>query len=587
VNFAELTALYVEHLNGADDPAAQQRRLAEYTARFYSAVGDASYGAPDDKVVDVKRSRTAEGGIVSVHRDVTLQRRTTTALSASDALFRDAMESLGEGLTIWDSEDRLVLWNRRFLELTPQMEPHLRAGATFAELYATLIDAQAPELSQEARAQRIEKRLAARGKSTTSFSLNGPNGMTLEVTDRRTSSGGIVSVYRDVTQTREFQRAIIESEARFRDGIESMGEGFVLWDAQDRLVAWNKHAEILLPWQSRLHRRGLHFSAIVEFLQSLTSDQSDPAAWAAHLAQRRGRRDCLGETISFVAGSGRRIELVDRATSDGGIVSIYRDVTEAHQLLERLQASESELQRALVAEREMNAEQRRFISIASHEFRTPLAIIDSTAQRIQARMVDADEHNADMLERMDRIRGSVSRMTDIIDRTLTTARLDEGRFDFEPASLDLGKLLQDVVARQRSIVPSFAIEIVLPATDTIVTADAKLLELVFTNIISNAVKYSGKSRRIEVTVASGDESVTIEMRDHGIGVPQDELDKLFTRFYRASTAQGITGTGIGLHLANELVQMHGGRIEIHSELGRGLRVVVQLPRDAARRDSAA
>ncbi len=459
VSFAELTEIYVRGISSTDDLVAQEQRLATYTRRFLGAVGDDSYGAPNDRIVDVTRARTAEGGVVSLHRDVTLQRRTTAALSASDALFRDAMESLGEGLTIWDSDDRLVLWNRRYLELTPQMEPHLRAGASFAELYAIVVDLEAPALSQQERARRIAKRLAARGNSTTPFDLNGLNGMKIEVSERRTSSGGIVSV--------------------------------------------------------------------------------------------------------------------------------YRDVTDARHLLERLQASESELQRALVAEREMNAQQRRFISIASHEFRTPLAIIDSTAQRIQARMEAAEDRNADMLKRMDRIRGSVSRMTDIIDRTLTTARLDEGRFEFEPASLDLGKLLHDVVARQRSIVPSFEIEIALPATAVMVTADAKLLELVFANIISNAVKYSGKSRRIEVTVARGDESVTIEVRDHGIGVPQDELEKLFTRFYRASTAQGIPGTGIGLHLANELVQMHGGRIDVFSELGRGSCFVVLLPRDAARRDAAA
>jgi PAS domain S-box-containing protein len=237
---------------------------------------------------------------------------------------------------------------------------------------------------------------------------------------------------------------------------------------------------------------------------------------------------------------------------------------------------EAELERALAAEREMNAQQRRFISIASHEFRTPLAVIDGARQRIEARL--GRDASDDIRKRLNRIRGSVSKMTEIIDRTLSSARLDEGRITANFVAFDIAGLLHEVIARQRSISAGLVIDVVGAAEPVELEGDPKLLDQVFTNLLSNAAKYSGTSKQIEVIFIDTTEEVEVKVIDHDIGVAQDEVHKLLTRFFRARTAMGIDGTGIGLHLVKELVSMHGGGIDVSSELRKGSNFALRLPK---------
>ncbi|MBM3525137.1 MAG: hypothetical protein FJX57_19500, partial [Alphaproteobacteria bacterium] len=268
------------------------------------------------------------------------------------------------------------------------------------------------------------------------------------------------------------------------------------------------------------------------------------------------------------------VEVVERRTSEGGSVVLYRDVTERERQAD-------DLRRALAAERDANQQQRRFVAIASHEFRTPLTIIDGSAQRLATMLPEAPP---DVHRRLVRIRATVLRMTQLIERTLSSARLDDGRLELRPEPMDLAVLLREACNRQRSISPEFELRLESPDTLPIV-ADPRLLELVATNLLSNAVKYSGESRIMEVVLSRAEPVVRLVIRDYGIGIPEDELPSLFRRFYRASTATGIPGTGIGLHLVRELVTMHGGTIEVESARNAGTRVAVTLPLAAPLRGS--
>lgn len=111
------------------------------------------------------------------------------------------------------------------------------------------------------------------------------------------------------------------------------------------------------------------------------------------------------------------------------------------------------------------------------------------------------------------------------------------------------------------------------------SADDKLLEQIVANLLSNAIKYSGDSTRVDVTLTDAGDSVMLRVRDYGIGIPAEELPHLFTRFFRASTAKGISGTGIGLNLVHDLVHLHGGVITVDSEIGKGTGFTVTLPKD--------
>ncbi|MBO6782590.1 MAG: PAS domain-containing sensor histidine kinase [Alphaproteobacteria bacterium] len=236
----------------------------------------------------------------------------------------------------------------------------------------------------------------------------------------------------------------------------------------------------------------------------------------------------------------------------------------------------SQLEAALRNEKEFNALQRKFVSMASHEFRTPLAIIDGAAQRIERRQgkIAPDE----LGKRVSRIRGAVARMLCLIESTLSASRLDEGRIRMKSEPVDLAALVTSVCERQGELAETLDLRVDLEDLPGSVEGDPALLDQVFTNLLSNAAKYSPRNPRIEVTGQSlAPELIRISVADNGVGIPAEDLDRLFDRFFRASTSEGIPGTGIGLNLAHDLVVLHGGTIDVESQVGAGTVFHVTLP----------
>lgn len=271
-------------------------------------------------------------------------------------------------------------------------------------------------------------------------------------------------------------------------------------------------------------------------------------------------------------GNEHHVELSGRPVFDaGGIFLGYRGCGRDVTAMER---ANTDLRRALLAEREMNAQQRRFVSVASHEFRTPLAVIDSTTQRLTARLAEAAP---EIGVKLTRIRAAVQRMSQMIDRTLNSARLDEGRLELRPSRCELVGLLRTAIEQQRAITPGFDFAFNPGAAIATVVGDPRLLEHVFINLISNAVKFSGSCNRVEIELGEDDAGFSVAVRDFGIGIQPDEIERLFTRFYRTRAATGIAGTGIGLHLVKELVAMHGGEIRVQSAPGQGSTFRVTIP----------
>jgi PAS domain S-box-containing protein len=254
---------------------------------------------------------------------------------------------------------------------------------------------------------------------------------------------------------------------------------------------------------------------------------------------------------------------------DGGLIFVrLTDVTAYKQAAHALQS-------ALDREREMTSAYRSFVSMVSHQFRTPLAIVDSSAQRLlrQGPDVPADEIAA----RMGKIRNATSRLTRLVDSVLNAARLDDGQIELNPSDHDLVRIVSDLCERQRELNPQIAISLIAPDQPLEVRCDGMLIEQVVGNLLSNAVKYSGGATSVEVHIASEGEMVSCSVRDWGIGIPADELGKVFNKFFRARTATGIAGTGIGLNVARQIVQMHGGDIRVESREAEGSVFTFTLP----------
>jgi len=277
----------------------------------------------------------------------------------------------------------------------------------------------------------------------------------------------------------------------------------------------------------------------------------------------------------------------DKADEIGDMARTVKKFQQTIAMVDRLTADQqhhaARLAQALEKEREYNALQQEFVSMASHEFRTPLAIIDGTAQRVARRrdIVEAGEIG----RRMDTIRQEVQRLTGLVDSTLNVGRLDAGKLELNPCRCDLAAILRAVCARQQNVSRGHKILLELDQAPPAIWADPAHLDNIFTNLVSNAVKYSPNDPRIEIGAEHDDATATVWIRDYGIGIPEEEAPKLFQKYFRASTAQGLAGTGIGLHMVKHLVELHAGHVELESKVGAGslFRVVLPIhpPKDAA------
>ena len=505
--------------------------------------------------------------LVAAHRRRSFAEQALAA--QAESRLRQGMESTRDGFCIWDHNGKLLIWNQCYADITSYLSTPLRIGLSFGDMIRCGAVAIFPDLDPAAREAWCQTRETAWKRADgTTREFTSPAGRMIEIADRRTSNGDVVTNLRDVTEERMSQQRLADSQARFRDGIESMADGFMLWDAEDRLVTWNQRTLELLPYLRQLAVVGTSFVEHVAAAIRLARPDWTPQQHEAWLTARLDKRR-RNEPHEIALSDDRTIEIVERATSQGGRVTILRDITTRRN-------EQVATERALAAERDTNAQQRRFVSIASHEFRTPLAIIDSAVQRLEVRLgTNAGE---EIKKRLTRIRDAVARMTRIIDITLSSARLEDGQIKPEPTLFDLAELLRDVVARQRTISPSLDFALALPSDGLVISADRPLLDQVFTNLLSNAAKYSPRASRVEIGAAVAADRLEIMIRDYGVGIPADELPKLFTRFFRARTAAGIPGTGIGLHLVQELVALHGGTIEVQSDAGLGSTFTVRLPR---------
>jgi PAS domain S-box-containing protein len=237
--------------------------------------------------------------------------------------------------------------------------------------------------------------------------------------------------------------------------------------------------------------------------------------------------------------------------------------------------AERALESALERERETTNAYRSFVSMVSHQFRTPLAILDSSAQRILRRgsALTQDE----LVTRVQKIRNAGTRLTRLVDSVLNAAKLDAGTIELNPASYNLVDLVMDICERQREVSGQVDMRFDVPDVPVRVYCDGMLIEQVVVNLLSNAIKYSGNSPVVEFKIWMDGSRAYCSVRDWGIGIPAGELPKIFERFYRASTASGIAGTGIGLNFAQRIMHLHGGEIQVESYEAAGSLFTFDLP----------
>jgi signal transduction histidine kinase len=242
-------------------------------------------------------------------------------------------------------------------------------------------------------------------------------------------------------------------------------------------------------------------------------------------------------------------------------------------LEERVVERTKELADSLEREKQLNEMKSAFVSMASHEFKTPLSAILSSLSLAEQYIRMGDEQK--QKKHFDRIKSSVTNLNDILGDFLSIDKLEQGKvrtekelFDLEELLLDISEELENMKKEGQSILFRFTGE-------KNILLDKKILKNVMLNLLSNALKYSNNN--VELDTESTEEGITIRVRDHGIGIPAEEQEKLFSKFFRASNASSIKGTGLGLNIVRHYVDLLEGKLDFVSKEGEGSTFTIVIP----------
>lgn len=278
------------------------------------------------------------------------------------------------------------------------------------------------------------------------------------------------------------------------------------------------------------------------------------------------------------------IDITERKKQDEYIRNMNRELEE--RVSERTQAlakanrdlafSKQELTGALEKEKQLNELKSRFVTTASHEFRTPLAAILSSVS-----LIDRYDKNEDLEKRqkhIKRIKSMVGNLTEILNDFLSLGKLEEGVVRNNPEPMELLRFLAGIVDEMKDILkPGQQVQFTCAETDLPVHLDGFLLRNVVINLLSNAVKYSSEGKAIRLEVERLPTGLRLRVKDQGIGIPEEDRPHVFERFYRARNSTNIQGTGLGLDITKRYVQLMGGEITLHSSLDDGTTFEVTLP----------
>jgi PAS domain S-box-containing protein len=261
--------------------------------------------------------------------------------------------------------------------------------------------------------------------------------------------------------------------------------------------------------------------------------------------------------------------IYDTSNEVNEILVIIRNITSRIKL-------ENNLKRAQEKEKEFNILRSRFVTLASHEFRTPLSTILTSVFLLEN--YKGDDYEQEKVSYIDKIKRAVNSLTDLLNDFLSIGKIEEGRIKVAPEELELRPFLEEIIQEiTEAKKAKQSIKLTFESPQERVVTDPQLLKNILMNLLSNAIKFSPKEKEVQLLVELKNDRLTIRVTDQGIGIPEDEKSQIFKRFFRGQNVSNIDGTGLGLNIVKKYVRLLKGSIEFTSQVHRGSTFVVVIP----------
>ncbi len=308
---------------------------------------------------------------------------------------------------------------------------------------------------------------------------------------------------------------------------------------------------------------GSEFPVEISLSPFKRDDQSFVIAFIIDITKRKQAEDAIVKQRTEL------LKLADelRASNEKLESKVEARTKVLSEALAELEKSKHELSEALEKEKELSELKTRFISMASHEFRTPLTTILSSASLIPE-YPQTDQQDKRM-KHIARITSAVNNLNDILSDFLSISKIEEGKVLPEFSKFNLKELIEEVLGDMKNQFKPGQKFIFIYTGEQKVLLDKKLMRNILINLLSNAIKFSEDDKKITINCDVTDESTTIVFSDEGIGISEDDKKHLFERFFRGHNATNIQGTGLGLNIVADYVQLMNGKIEMQSELNKG------------------
>jgi PAS domain S-box-containing protein len=525
----------------------------------------------------VNHYRTRDGGTFLIRTDITARKRAEAELASAQQRLADAIESISDGIVLFDKDERLALFNRRYAAEVVAIADIFKPGVTFENFVRALAKAGYYGPAKVGDEAWVRERLRRfRALTETEYAVTSDDGEQAWrlVRHFRTADGGTLLALSDITARKRMETELRSSQELLRTALESMNDGVALFDRDERLVLFNEEF-VRFPLVMRdVVKIGLSFTEMTEKLFDMGGYIGKNRDWLERRIRCFRSLEPIEITFRDVDGSERWYNFAHHRTRDGGTLMVRKDVTDRVLAL-------GEIEHARGVAEQANEAKTKFLASMSHELRTPLNAILGFAQMIELGIGKMPEAQA--REYLGIVLKSGQHLLDLLSNILEFSKFEsqgEPRTFIAMSSVDLSRQCVDMVreeAKNRGV--TIVNDADAKETEARFVGDPLWVRQILLNLLVNAVKYNRPGGTATVTCARrADGRVRMAVADTGIGIPKEIQDRVFEPFQRLGREAGqIEGAGVGLALSRQLVLRMGGEIGFDSEPGRGSTFWFDLP----------